>query len=52
MRQGSYNTQVLNMVLEELKKYKTDTQIFELLQVNLPIYDPSASNESSNNTIR
>ena len=49
MRQGSYSTQVLKMVLEESKKYKTDTQILELRQVNLPIYDPSASNESNNN---
>ena len=49
MRQGSYGTQVLKMVLEEAKKYKTDTQILELRQVNLPIYDPSASNESNNN---
>jgi FMN reductase len=49
MRQGSYSTQVLKMVLEESKKYKTDTQILELRQVNLPIYDPSASSESNNN---
>ena len=49
MRQGSYSTQVLKMVLENSKKYKTDTQILELRQVNLPIYDPSASNESNNN---
>ena len=48
MRQGSYSTQVLEMVLTEAKKYKTDTQILELRQVNLPIYDPSASNKSSN----
>jgi NAD(P)H-dependent FMN reductase len=48
MRQGSYSTQVLKMVLEEAKKYKTDTQILDLRQVNLPIYNPSVSNESSN----
>jgi predicted acetyltransferase len=30
MRQGSYGTQVLKMVLQESKKYKTDTQILEL----------------------
>lgn len=56
-RQGSYSTQVLKMVLEEAKKYKTDTQILDLRQVNLPLYDPdntalwvkhSASNESNN----
>ncbi len=51
MRQGSYSTQVLKMVLEEAKKYKTDTQILELRQVNLPIYDPSASNKSSSNNV-
>ena len=39
MRQSSYSTQVLKMVLEEAMKYKTDTQILELRQVNLPIYD-------------
>ena len=49
MRQDSYSTQVLKMVLKEAKKYKTDTQILELRQVNLPIYDPSASSESNNN---
>jgi FMN reductase len=48
MREGSYSTQVLKMVLEEAKKYKTDTQILDLRQVNLPVYDPSASNENSN----
>src|ERR687886_396587 len=50
MRQGSYSTQVLKMVLEEAKKYKTDTQILELRHANLPIYDPSASNETNNNS--
>ena len=49
MRQDSYSTQVLKMVLEKSKKYKTDTQILDLRQVSLPIYDPSASNESNNN---
>lgn len=58
MRQGSYGTQILKMVLEEAKKYNTDTQILDLRQVNLPLYDPdnttlldkpSASNEDNNN---
>src|ERR1044071_755782 len=49
MRQDSYSTQVLKMVLEEARRYKTDTQILELRQVSLPIYDPSASNEGNNN---
>lgn len=49
MRQGSYSTQVLKMVIDEAKKYKTDTQILDLRQVNLPLYDPSASNESGTN---
>jgi FMN reductase len=37
------------MVIDEAKKYKTDTQILDLRQVNLPLYDPSASNESGTN---
>ncbi|MGN6631607.1 MAG: NADPH-dependent FMN reductase [Nitrososphaeraceae archaeon] len=49
MRQGSYSTQALKMVLEEAKKYKTYTQVLELRQANLPGYDPSASNRNDNN---
>ena len=48
MRQDSYSTQVLKMVLKEAKKYKTDTQILELRQVNLPLYNPSASYGNGN----
>ena len=47
LRQGSYSTQVLKMVLDEAKEYETDTQILDLRQVNLPLYDPSTSNESN-----
>ncbi|MFL6358441.1 MAG: NADPH-dependent FMN reductase, partial [Nitrososphaeraceae archaeon] len=39
------------MVLEEAKKYKTDIRILDLRQVNLPLYNPSTPNESSNNDI-
>src|SRR5215207_3999765 len=58
MRQGSYGTQILKMVLEEAKKYNTDTRILDLRQVNLPLYDPdnttlldkpSTSKEDNNN---
>ncbi len=48
MRQDSYSTQVLKMVLKEAKKYKTETQILELRQVNLPLYNPSASYGNDN----
>jgi NAD(P)H-dependent FMN reductase len=48
MRQDSYSTQVLKMVLKEAKKYKTETQILELRQVNLPLYNPSASYGNGN----
>ena len=51
MRQDSYSTQVLKMVLKEAKKYKTDTQIRELRQVNLPIYNPSASYGNGNDKV-
>jgi FMN reductase len=37
------------MVIDEAKKYKTDTQILDLRQVNLPLYDASALNESGTN---
>jgi NAD(P)H-dependent FMN reductase len=51
MRQDSYSTQVLKMVLKEAKKYKTDTQILELRQVNLPLYNPSASYGNGNDKV-
>ena len=51
MRQDSYSTQVLEMVLKEAKKYKTDTQILELRQVNLPLYNPSASYGDGNDKV-
>jgi FMN reductase len=37
------------MVIDEAEKYKTDTQILDLRQVNLPLYDASALNESGTN---
>jgi FMN reductase len=39
------------MVLKEAKKYKTDTQILELRQVNLPLYNPSASYGNGNDKV-
>jgi NAD(P)H-dependent FMN reductase len=48
MRNGSYSTQVLNMVLAETGKYKTETQLLDLRKINLPLFDPSGSNESNN----
>jgi FMN reductase len=51
MRQDSYSTQVLKMVLKEAKKYKTDTQILELRQVNLPLYNPSALYGNGNDKV-
>jgi FMN reductase len=41
MRQESYSTRALKMVLEEVKKYKAESYMLELRKINLPLYDPS-----------
>ncbi|HET6800866.1 MAG TPA: NAD(P)H-dependent oxidoreductase [Nitrososphaeraceae archaeon] len=51
MRQQSYSTRALKMVLEETKKYNAESYMLEVRKINLPLYDPSesTSDESSSN---
>jgi NAD(P)H-dependent FMN reductase len=51
MRQDSYSTLGLRMVLEEAKKYYSESYLLELRDINLPFYDPSgpSSNDPSFN---
>jgi FMN reductase len=51
MRQDSYSTLGLRMVLEEAKKYYSESYLLELRDINLPHYDPSgpSSNDPSFN---
>jgi NAD(P)H-dependent FMN reductase len=53
MRQESYSTLGLKMVLEETKKYGSDSYMLELRDMNLPLYDPrgSSSNDLSPNNL-
>jgi NAD(P)H-dependent FMN reductase len=51
MREQSYSTRALKMILEEVKKYDSESHMLELRKINLPLYDPSeitSSYESSN----
>lgn len=51
LRQESYSTLGLKMVLEEAKKYGSESHLLDLRDRNLPLYDPGApsSNDSSFN---
>jgi NAD(P)H-dependent FMN reductase len=51
MRQDSYSTLGLRMVLEEAKKYYSESYLLELRDITLPLYDPSgpSSNDPSFN---
>ncbi len=52
MREQSYSTRGLKMVLEGTKKYNAESYMLELRKINLPLYDPSeitSDNSSSNN---
>jgi NAD(P)H-dependent FMN reductase len=52
MRQESYSTLGLRMVLEEAKKYDSESYLLELRDITLPLYDPSgpSSNDPSFNS--
>jgi NAD(P)H-dependent FMN reductase len=41
MRQGSYSTLALKLVLEEAKKYQSESYMLELGKIYLPLYNPS-----------
>ena len=41
MREQSYSTRALKLVLEEVKKYDSESAVLELRKLNLPLYDPS-----------
>jgi len=51
MRQDSYSTLGLRMVLEEAKKHYSESYLLELRDISLPLYDPSgpSSNDPSFN---
>ena len=51
MRQDSYSTLGLRIVLEEAKKYYSESYLLELRDISLPLYDPSgpSSNDPSFN---
>jgi NAD(P)H-dependent FMN reductase len=58
VRHGSYSTLGLKMVLEEAKKYNSESYMIELRDLNLPLYDPSgtsldepSSNNNNNNVL-
>jgi NAD(P)H-dependent FMN reductase len=53
LRQDSYSTLGLKIVLEEAIKYGSESYLLDLRELNLPLYDPGGpptSNESSSNT--
>ena len=53
MREQSYSTRALKIVLEEVKKYDSESYVLELRKINLPLYDPSGNtlDESSSSSI-
>jgi NAD(P)H-dependent FMN reductase len=53
LRQDSYSTLGLKIVLEEAIKYGSESYLLDLRELNLPLYDPggpSTSNESTSNS--
>ena len=52
MREQSYSTRALKIVLEEVKKYDSESYVLELRKIHLPLFDPSGNtpDESSSST--
>ena len=45
--QASYGTKTLNILLHGIQKYDAETRLLDLREVDLPIFDPGASNDSA-----
>jgi FMN reductase len=50
MREGSYGTRTLIIVLNSIKGYKAETLLLDLRATKMPIFNPSSSNSSATDT--
>lgn len=50
MREGSYGTRTLIIVLNSIKGYKAETLLLDLRVTKMPIFNPSSSNSSATDT--
>jgi FMN reductase len=50
MREGSYGTRTLRIVLDVIKRYKAETRLLDFRETKMPIFNPSSSNGSANDT--
>ena len=50
MREGSYGTRTLRIILDVIKRYKAETQLLDLRETKMPIFNPSSSNDSATGT--
>jgi FMN reductase len=50
MREGSYGTRTLRIVLDVIKRYKAETRLLDFRETKMPIFNPSSSNGSTNDT--
>ena len=50
MREGSYGTRTLRIVLNSIKGYKAETLLLDLRATKMPIFNPSSSNRSATDT--
>jgi NAD(P)H-dependent FMN reductase len=50
MREGSYGTRSLRIVLDIIKRHKAETRLLDLRATKMPIFNPSSSNGSATDT--
>ena len=51
MREQSYSTRALKIVLEEVKKYDSESYVLELRKIKLPLFDPSGNTLDESSSI-
>ena len=52
MREGSYGTKTLKIVLDIMKRHEAKTRLLDLREIKMPIFNPNSSNGSADMNIQ
>jgi NAD(P)H-dependent FMN reductase len=52
MREGSYGTKTLKIILDIMKRHEAKTRLLDLREITMPIFNPNSSNGSADMNIQ
>ena len=52
MREGSFGTRTVKIVLDTAQKYEAKTRLLELRKVGMPLFNPDSDSEFQNAVMR